>query len=69
MKTQSQITLRWLTAAALLFGLTLAAPAALAQVYPGIGEWGDAPEGATAYPSLGVMGLFPTCYGGPARCA
>jgi len=24
-------------------------------------EYGDAPEGATAYPSLGVVGMFPTC--------
>lgn len=24
-------------------------------------EWGDAPEGAIAYPSLGVTGQFPTC--------
>lgn len=29
-------------------------------------ELGDAPEGAIAYPSLGVNGLFPTCLGGPA---
>jgi len=25
------------------------------------GEYGDAPEGALAYPSLGVLGAFPTC--------
>ena len=24
-------------------------------------EYGDAPEGATAYPSTGVIGFFPTC--------
>ena len=24
-------------------------------------DWGDAPEGAIAYPSTGVMGAFPTC--------
>jgi hypothetical protein len=36
-----------------------------AQPYPGPGDWGDAPEGQVAYPSLGVPGLFPTCYGGP----
>lgn len=31
------------------------------------GDYGDAPEGALAYPSLGVNGAFPTCYGaGPA---
>jgi hypothetical protein len=30
-------------------------------------DFGDAPEGALAYPSTGVMGLFPTCVGvGPA---
>ena len=30
-------------------------------------DFGDAPEGALAYPSLGVNGLFPTCVGvGPA---
>ncbi|MBZ0269514.1 T9SS type A sorting domain-containing protein, partial [bacterium] len=33
---------------------------------PGPGDWGDAPEGAIAYPALGVGGLFPTCFGGPA---
>lgn len=43
----------------------LPAPAA-AQVDPGPGDWGDAPEGVIAYPSLGVIGLFPTCLGGPA---
>lgn len=31
-------------------------------------EWGDAPEGAQAYPDLGVAGLFPTCFGGPSGC-
>jgi hypothetical protein len=31
------------------------------------GEWGDAPENAMAYPSLGIMGAFPTCQNtGPA---
>ena len=30
-------------------------------------DFGDAPEGVTAYPSLGIQGLFPTCVGvGPA---
>jgi hypothetical protein len=30
-------------------------------------DFGDAPEGVTAYPSLGITGLFPTCVGvGPA---
>ncbi|MBP7669009.1 MAG: S8 family serine peptidase [Candidatus Eisenbacteria bacterium] len=28
------------------------------------GDYGDAPEGAIAYPWLGVNGAFPTCYGG-----
>jgi len=32
-----------------------------------LGEWGDAPEGAIAYPALGVIGAFPTCQNtGPA---
>jgi hypothetical protein len=31
-----------------------------------IGEWGDAPEGGIAYPWLGVVGFFPTCFGGSA---
>ncbi len=26
-----------------------------------LGEWGDAPESSLAYPSLGVIGGFPTC--------
>lgn len=30
---------------------------------PGLGEWGDAPEDAPAYPSMGVVGAFPTCLG------
>jgi len=42
---------------------------ALLFVSAGVGaqpwEMGDAPEGQTAYPSLGVAGLFPTCLGGP----
>jgi hypothetical protein len=41
----------------------LMAGAATAQV----GEWGDAPESALAYPATGVMGAFPTCQNiGPA---
>lgn len=45
----------------------LAAPGTFAQGgNPGPGDWGDAPEGAIAYPSLGVGGLFPSCFGGPA---
>ena len=51
-----------LTAGALSPG----APAALAQPAPLPGEYGDAPEGAPAYPALGVAGQFPTCFGGPA---
>ena len=31
------------------------------QEYPGDFEYGDAPEGSLGYPSLGVMGAFPTC--------
>ncbi len=27
-------------------------------------ELGDAPEGGIAYPSLGINGMFPTCFGG-----
>jgi len=49
----------------LLAFLLLIPSLALAQ-NPGLGDWGDAPEGALAYPSLGVAGLFPTCFGGPA---
>lgn len=26
-----------------------------------LADWGDAPEGITAYPSTGVLGAFPTC--------
>ena len=46
--------------------LTLAlATVAFAGEY---GEWGDAPEAAIAYPSLGVVGAFPTCQNtGPAQ--
>ncbi len=38
----------------------LATGAANAQQFP-VGEWGDAPEGALAYPATGVIGNFPTC--------
>jgi hypothetical protein len=32
-----------------------------AQAQPGeLGDWGDAPEGAIAYPDSGTMGQFPT---------
>lgn len=53
---------QWLTIAALLAAAPLVAEA---QPHPGPGEWGDAPEGAPAYPALGIAGQFPTCYGGP----
>jgi hypothetical protein len=55
-------TIRVLFAAVLLL-LPGLAPA---QNPPGPGEWGDAPEGAPAYPALGIAGQFPTCFGGPA---
>ncbi|MBN2171263.1 MAG: hypothetical protein JW819_08090 [Candidatus Krumholzibacteriota bacterium] len=45
--------------------LALVAAPAIAQDE---GEWGDAPEGAMAYPSLGIIGNFPTCQNvGPAN--
>lgn len=44
----------------------LAASPAPAQYPIDDGEYGDAPEGADAYPNLGVVGGFPTCQGGPA---
>ena len=48
---------------ALTLALALSSPA-VAQM---MGEWGDAPESAIAYPTLGVMGAFPTCQNtGPA---
>lgn len=50
----------------LLCGLLAGVALAGGGGYPGPGEWGDAPEGVDAYPSLGVIGLFPTCFGGPA---
>jgi hypothetical protein len=50
-------------AAALLLALVAGVTPAAAQFE---GEWGDAPEGVIAYPALGVMGNFPTCFGGPA---
>ncbi|HMB68745.1 MAG TPA: FlgD immunoglobulin-like domain containing protein, partial [bacterium] len=50
----------------LLFVALLAAAASAQPGHPGPGDWGDAPEGALAYPSIGVVGLFPSCFGGPA---
>jgi hypothetical protein len=48
---------------ALIFALTLATSQLHAQpVNPGLGEWGDAPEGVVAYPQLGVIGQFPTIF-------
>ena len=32
-----------------------------AQAQQQLGEYGDAPEGALAYPATGVIGAFPTC--------
>lgn len=59
-------------AAVLVLGCVLVAAPAWPQCNPGPffmdPEWGDAPEGAQAYPDLGVPGLFPTCLGGPAEC-
>jgi len=49
--------MRWISIL-IMTTLTLAAASAVAQQD---GEWGDAPEGALAYPSLGVIGAFPTC--------
>jgi hypothetical protein len=40
----------------------LVGPAAAQLVHPGVGEWGDAPEGNLAYPALGVIGSFPTLF-------
>ena len=48
---------------AAIIGMTIAPAIVSAQGF----EYGDAPEGALAYPSSGVTGLFPTCTGvGPA---
>jgi len=47
-----------------VIGMTLA-PAIVVGGDP-YQEWGDAPEGALAYPSSGVIGTFPTCDGGTA---
>jgi hypothetical protein len=51
----------------------LSASIALAQGDPGDPgdggdgtDFGDAPEDAIAYPSIGVMGAFPACLGGSA---
>jgi hypothetical protein len=33
----------------------------VSAIAQGSGDWGDAPEGALAYPWLGVVGNFPTC--------
>jgi len=53
---------RHLLGAAVALSLLMSASTALAQLP---GEWGDAPEGVMAYPSLGVIGGFPTCSAGP----
>ncbi len=31
------------------------------------GDWGGAPEGVIAYPHLGILGQFPTCFSVPLR--
>ncbi|MBK6900487.1 MAG: T9SS type A sorting domain-containing protein [bacterium] len=36
-----------------------------AQPFPTIGDYGDAPDGIPAYPWLGILGEYPTCFGGP----
>lgn len=46
--------------------LAAAGTVTLAQIPNDPGEFGDAPEGAPAYPNLGIAGGFPTCLGGPA---
>jgi hypothetical protein len=46
-----------ITGLALFLTMVLTGPVLSQQ----IGEWGDAPESAIAYPSLAVMGAFPTC--------
>jgi hypothetical protein len=46
---------------ALIAAATLLTTAAFAQM----GDYGDAPEGALAYPATGVMGAFPTCINVP----
>lgn len=50
--------MRVLICTTLLLAVAVAGPVS-AQTQ---GEWGDAPEGVMAYPSLGVMGSFPTCF-------
>lgn len=47
----------WKIGVALLGAALIALPAMAGD----LGEWGDAPENGIAYPTLGVMGAFPTC--------
>jgi len=55
-----------LTIITTLFLILICAAPVLAQ-QEDIGEYGDAPEGALAYPAAGVIGAFPTCINvGPA---
>ncbi len=54
--SQSLTSLTIFTLVTVIFALT--ASVTLAQQE---GEFGDAPEGSLAYPTLGVMGSFPTC--------
>ena len=66
MPSQSVNRLYLWTLRVLSVGILLSLPGVmLAQQHPGPGEWGDAPEGAPAYPALGIAGAFPTCFGGP----
>lgn len=53
-----------LNACSALIVLTAIAVPAVCQESE-LGEWGDAPEGATAYLSPAVLGQFPTCFGVP----
>ena len=46
----------------LALALVLAVPAMAQEL---LGDYGDAPEGALAYPAAGVIGAFPTCVNVP----
>ncbi len=55
--------------AVIMLATTLTVSTTLAGGDPGDGDgtdYGDAPEDAIAYPSIGVIGSFPTCVGGSA---
>jgi FlgD Ig-like domain len=72
MRTILGVRTTWGGVAAVLVALamTLAAVPARSQcpIPNPDAEMGDAPEGAPAYPDLGVAGRFPTCIGGPSGC-